>query len=87
MNIVKVLQNVFSQKIVKFVKNTTIMTAVLDKKVIKEALRELISEEPETFKNLLKEILNEQTSSLDSEFEHLIQKNFTRFEATFKALA
>lgn len=58
------------------------MTAVLDKEIVKDALRELISEEPETFKKLLKEVLNE-----DEEFEQLIKKNFTRFEATFKALA
>ena len=35
------------------------MTAVLDKNIVKDALRELISEEPETFKKLLKEVLSE----------------------------
>lgn len=63
------------------------MTAILDKKLVKDALRELITEEPETFKKLLKEVLNEETLSEDAEFEQLLQKNFTRFEATFKALA
>lgn len=63
------------------------MTAVLDKKIVKDALRELITEEPETFKKLLKEVLSEDTLSEDEEFEQLIKKNFTRFEKTFKALA
>jgi hypothetical protein len=63
------------------------MTAVLDKKIVKDALRELITEEPETFKKLLREVLSEETLNEDDEFEQLIKKNFTRFEATFKALA
>ena len=63
------------------------MTAVLDKKIVKDALRELITEEPETFKKLLREILSEETLNEDDEFEQLIKKNFTRFEKTFKALA
>lgn len=63
------------------------MTAVLDKKIVKNALRELIKEEPETFKKLLKEVLSEETLSEDEEFEQLIKRNFTRFEKTFKALA
>ncbi len=67
-------------------KNTTIMTAILDKELIKNALRELINEEPDTFKTILKEVLNEQ--SIDNvQFEQLIQKNFKRFDATFNALA
>lgn len=63
------------------------MTAILDTKIVKDALRELISEEPETFKKLLKEVLNEETLSEDAEFGQLLKKNFTRFEAPFKALA
>lgn len=63
------------------------MTAVLDKKLVKDALRELITEEPKTFIKLLKEVPNEETLNQDDEFEQLIKKNLTRFEATFKALA
>lgn len=63
------------------------MTAVLDKKLVKDALRELITEEPKTFIKLLREVLSEETLNEDNEFEQLIKKNFTRFEATFKALA
>lgn len=54
--------------------------------MVKEALRELILEEPSTFKSLLKEILLEEANR-DEEFEQLLQKNFERFDKTFKALA
>jgi hypothetical protein len=63
------------------------MTVVVDKNIVKEALRELIHEEPDTFKKLLKEILAEQTPSEEDDFERLLQKNFQRFDATFRALA
>lgn len=63
------------------------MTAVVDKEMVKNALRELINEEPETFKAILKDILHEESSNTEDKFERLIQKNFKRFEATFKALA
>lgn len=63
------------------------MDAALDKNIVKEALRELIHEEPETFKEMLKEIMAEGARSSDDEFEQLIQRNFQRFDATFRALA
>ncbi len=63
------------------------MTAVIDKEMLKKALRELFVEEPNTIKMYLKEIINEQSLDSENEFERLIQKNFDRFDATFKALA
>lgn len=64
------------------------MTATIDKNMLKQALRELIHEEPVTFKTLLKEILKEeQNQTSDKEFEMLISKNFERFGDTFRALA
>ncbi len=63
------------------------MEATIDKNVVKEALRELIREEPDTFKSMLREILTQPTNSTDDEFEQLIQQNFQRFDATFRALA
>lgn len=60
------------------------MTTVLDKNIVKEALRELIHEEPATFKSFLREIF---TENQDDEFEQLIQKNFERFDETYRALA
>ncbi len=62
------------------------MTKVLDMNMVKEALRALILEEPSTFKSLLKEILIEEANR-DEEFDQLLQKNFERFDKTFKALA
>jgi hypothetical protein len=64
------------------------MTAIIDKNMLKQALREFIHEEPIVFKTLLKEILvEEQNQTSDKEFEMLINKNFERFGDTFRALA
>lgn len=63
------------------------MTTVLNKEVVKEALRELIQEEPDVFKTMLKEILSEEQGISDEEFEQLLKKNFDRFGDTFRALA
>ncbi len=64
------------------------MTAVLDKSIVKQALRELIQEEPELFKKMLLETaIEEAKTSQDTDFEALIRKNFNRYEETFKALA
>ena len=63
------------------------MTAVIDKEMLKKALRELFVEEPNTIKEYLREAIKEQSVDSENEFERLIQKNFNRFDATFKALA
>lgn len=63
------------------------MMTDMDKEVLKEALRELIREEPDTFKALIKEVLTEEKKNVDEEFEQLLQKNFDRFGDTFRALA
>ncbi|MDF7822207.1 hypothetical protein P1X15_31625 [Runella sp. MFBS21] len=64
------------------------MAAVLDKNIVKQALRELIQEEPELFKKMLLETAMEEVkTSQDADFEALIRKDFNRYEETFKALA
>lgn len=64
------------------------MAAVLDKSIVKQALRELIQEEPELFKKMLLETaIEEAKTSQDADFEALIRKNFNRYEETFKAFA
>ncbi|MFN3378844.1 MAG: hypothetical protein ACK41O_05270 [Runella zeae] len=64
------------------------MTAILDKSIVKQALRELIQEEPELFKKMLLETaIEDAKTSQDADFEALIRKNFNRYEETFKALA
>ena len=64
------------------------MTVVLDKSIVKQALRELIQEEPALFKKMLIEtFIEEAKSSQDTDFEALIRENFDRYEETFKALA
>lgn len=70
------------------------MTTVLDKETVKEALRELIREEPDAFKTLLEEVLteeqvpggNEQLSRKEK-FDQLLKNNFERFDKTYRALA
>lgn len=63
------------------------MTTVINKEIVKEALRELIHEEPDIFKAILKEILSEEQDIPDEEFDQLLKKNFERFGDTFRALA
>jgi hypothetical protein len=66
----------------------TIMIAVLDKNIVKQALRELIQEEPELFKKMWVETVVEEAKTYqETDFEELIRKNFNRYEETFKALA
>ena len=60
------------------------MTAVLDKNMVKQALRELIQEEPALFKKMLLEVVED---TQDADFEALISNNFDRYAETFKALA
>ena len=63
------------------------MTKVVDKSIVKEALRELIQEEPEVFRALIKKVLAEESQLDNSEFDQFTQRNFARFDATFRALA
>ena len=60
------------------------MITVLDKSMIKQALRELIQEEPALFKKMLLEVVED---TQDADFEALIGKSFDRYAETFKALA
>ncbi len=62
------------------------MNNVLDKETMKEAIRELIHDDPEFFKNIIKSIFAEETIE-DVELNELINKNFDRFDKTFKTLA
>jgi hypothetical protein len=62
------------------------MTTVLDKELVKQALKELIIEDSAYLKRIIKEIITEESNE-DAELEMLIKKNFKRFDETFKALA
>lgn len=68
------------------------MSLAIDKDAIKMALLELKKVEPDTFKNLINEVLHDETIISDeADFEqkamNSLQKNFKRFDKTFKALA
>ncbi|MFN3848283.1 MAG: hypothetical protein ACK4NY_02590 [Spirosomataceae bacterium] len=62
------------------------MTNVVDKELVKQALKELIIEDSDYFKKIIKELISEANNE-DEELEFLIKKNFKRFDETFKALA
>jgi len=62
------------------------MMNVVDKETVKEALRELIREEPDAFKAILKEIFNKNPSE-EEEFDQLLSRNFKQYGETFRALA
>ena len=63
------------------------MATVLDKETVEEALRELIHEEPATFKTLLREIFIEEKPGNDGEFDQFLKDNLEKYGDTFRALA
>ena len=75
-----------NQKNGNFSKINKIMEAVLDKEIVKKALKELMVEDLSSFKQILKEVISESFYE-DAEFENLIKKNFKKYEATYRALA
>lgn len=62
------------------------MSSLKDKTIVKEALKEIINEDPQFFKQLLVNLLKDDTITKE-ELESSVKKNFKRFDATFKALA
>lgn len=71
------------------------MTTVLDKNVVKEALRDLIREEPAIFKSIIREVLTEDGPGQDEEsikarrqrLEEIVKEDFDEYGEVFKALA
>jgi hypothetical protein len=61
------------------------MAQILDKELVKQSLKELMVEEPDFFKDLLSELFLED--ELELKFKRLTNKNFKRFDETFKNLA
>ena len=65
------------------------MTTVLDKNVVKQALRELIQEEPELFEKMLIKTAGEEDLKIAnrSKLEAIVKEDFEEYEEVFKALA
>jgi hypothetical protein len=61
------------------------MAQILDKELVKQSLKELMVEEPDFFKDLLSELFLED--ELELKYKRLTNKNFKRFDETFKNLA
>ena len=63
------------------------MPQVIDKPKLKAQIKDLLLQEPESFKKLLKEVMEELAISSDQEFDDLLKQNFNRFGDSFRALA
>lgn len=63
------------------------MANILDKEIVKQSLKELMVEEPDFFKELLSELFQEDEIVDEIKYKTLTNKNFKRFEETFRNLA
>ena len=70
----------------RFAENNKKMTAIIDKKILKEALRELFIEEPNYMGKLLSEVNAEQKSKKQRLLE-IVKEDFEEYDSVFKALA
>ncbi len=63
------------------------MANIIDKELVKQSLKELMVEEPDFFKELLSEIFHEDETIDELKYKTLTNKNFKRFDETFRNLA
>ncbi|HMR89137.1 MAG TPA: hypothetical protein PKD51_13330 [Saprospiraceae bacterium] len=63
------------------------MANTLDKELVKQSLKELMVEEPDFFKELLSELFQEDETVDEIKYKTLTNKNFKRFDETFRNLA
>ncbi len=62
------------------------MTAVIDKEMLKKALRELFVEEPNYVGELITELNTEQKSK-KQRLSEIVKEDFKEYDSVFKALA
>lgn len=63
------------------------MANIIDKELVKQSLKELMVEEPDFFKELLSELFQEDETVDEIKYKTLTNKNFKRFDETFRNLA
>lgn len=63
------------------------MASIIDKELVKQALKELMVEEPDFFKELLAELFHKDELVDELKYKTLTNKNFKRFDETFTNLA
>lgn len=63
------------------------MANIIDKELVKQSLKELMVEEPDFFKELLSELFHEDETIDELKYKTLTNKNFKRFDETFRNLA
>lgn len=83
----KKTRKLYSTKIVKFVKNTIIMTAILDKELIRKSLIDLAMVEPEFVSALILEVDANLKKSKKQRLTEIIKEDFEEYGEVFKALA
>jgi predicted metallopeptidase len=81
------MKELFSTKIVKFVKNTTIMTAVVNKDSIRKLLKDLVIEEPLFVAELMSELDSDLKNSKKIKLAAIVKEVFEEYGEVFKALA
>lgn len=81
------MKELFSTKIVKFVKNTTIMTAVVNKDSIRKLLKDLVIEEPSFVAELMSELDSDLKNSKKIKLAAIVKEDFEEYGEVFKALA
>lgn len=62
------------------------MVSIIDKELVKQALKELMIEDPDFFKDLISELFHEDETGDEKKYEILTKQNFKRFDETFKNL-
>jgi len=63
------------------------MASTIDKDLVKQSLKELMVEDPDFFKELLSELFQDDETVEESTYKTLTNKNFKRFDETFRNLA
>ena len=63
------------------------MANILDKELVKQSLKELMLEEPEFFKTIISELFHDDDTVDKLKYKSLTNKNFKRFDETFRNLA
>jgi CRP-like cAMP-binding protein len=63
------------------------MSVAIDKDILKEALRELIHEEPDFVEILIQDIQLQLKTARRTRLEQIINEDFDEYDEVFKALA
>ena len=63
------------------------MSAPLDKEQISQSLKELAINDPDFVRNLILEVANSSKQNKRQRLEQIVNEDFAKYEAVFRALA